>query len=230
RCEQGVYIVNLSGIILLETVDDFKRVCIEHLLDKHTIFNLSELSFVGSTGITVFLESIKRIYNSREKKVKMVGVSSEFEKIFVTNLTDMVEFFDNEKQAFMSIFQPERVTHHQPQQTQSYNQPQQQSNYNAVQGMDGMRFQQEQATQQQAQQSQNTHYHQPAAQPQPQVVQAPPTDTLCDMICRRIRERQILEAEGLAYIVNKVAFNDNDRKFTEEMVAPVNNVAVDATT
>ena len=150
RCEQGVYIVNLSGQILLDNIDDFKRVCVEHLLDKHTIFNLSELSFVGSTGITIFLESIRRIFNAKDKKVKMVGASSEFEKIFNTNLTDMVEFFENEKQAFMSIFQPERVAYERAQQQA---QPVQQ-NYGAVQGMNGMQFQQERAANQQAAQQQ----------------------------------------------------------------------------
>ena len=92
RCEQGVYIVNLSGIILLETVDDFKRICIEHLLDKHTIFNLNELSFVGSTGITVFLESIKRIYNARDKKVNMVQLVVYV--FFFTNLTRFIRVIE----------------------------------------------------------------------------------------------------------------------------------------
>ena len=48
---------------------------------KEIIVNFSDLQFVGSTGITQFVQSLKNIHNETDFTPKYCGVKSEFQKI-----------------------------------------------------------------------------------------------------------------------------------------------------
>jgi anti-anti-sigma factor len=48
---------------------------------KEIILNFANLEFVGSSGITQFVQSLKNIHNETEFTPKYCGVKSEFQKI-----------------------------------------------------------------------------------------------------------------------------------------------------
>lgn len=78
-----VTIVEISGKISYENVDPFREKCLNTFgSDKKVIFNLQGLSFVGSTGITQFVGTIKDLMETNPEGVRLCGVGSEFQKVF----------------------------------------------------------------------------------------------------------------------------------------------------
>ena len=71
--------------------------------DNKLVFNLSELNFVGSVGITDFIEVIIQISAESAKGVALCGVSSEFQRI-ISAKNSSIAFFYNEDQAVKSFY------------------------------------------------------------------------------------------------------------------------------
>ena len=64
---------------------------------KRVILNLQNLEFVGSSGITQFVQSLKAIHHETHTTPKYCGVRSEFQKIMKAfDNTNEFEFFDDE--------------------------------------------------------------------------------------------------------------------------------------
>jgi len=63
---------------------------------KEIIVNFSDLQFVGSTGITQFVQSLKNIHNETDFTPKYCGVKSEFQKIIKAfDEGNEVDFYDD---------------------------------------------------------------------------------------------------------------------------------------
>lgn len=98
-----VTVVHLSGQIDYETADRFKDTCLKNLKHKKIVFNLDQLNFVGSSGITPFLETMETLSEVNKDQMKFCKVSVEFRRIFeVGNLKD-IEICENLEQAQQSI-------------------------------------------------------------------------------------------------------------------------------
>lgn len=94
--QDGVMIVHLSGYINFETVPPLRKAC-EKLLDcPKVIFNLRELSFVGSSGITGFVEILKEFSQNRNQPLKICAASSEFQRVFRSGFLTEMQFFESE--------------------------------------------------------------------------------------------------------------------------------------
>jgi anti-anti-sigma factor len=64
---------------------------------KKIILNLRELEFVGSSGITQFVQSLKAIHQQTDIVPKYCGVRSEFRKIMKAfDETNEFDFYDDE--------------------------------------------------------------------------------------------------------------------------------------
>ena len=77
--------------------------------DNKLVFNLSDLNFVGSIGITDFVEVIIQINLESAKGVALCGVSSEFQRI-ISAKNSSIAFFHNEDQAVKSFYGMNVVT------------------------------------------------------------------------------------------------------------------------
>ena len=82
-------IISVDGKIDHETHDavcDFINNTIEKnkqaTISREIIVNLQNLEFVGSSGITQFVQSLKSIHNETDFTPKYCGVKSEFQRIF----------------------------------------------------------------------------------------------------------------------------------------------------
>ncbi len=105
RQNEDQIILSLEGKIDYETQDDACAV-INKTIEKNKtdetpkkiIVSMKELQFVGSAGITQFVEQLKKIHDQTDVTPKYVAVKSEFQKIIKAfDEENEFEFFDDEK-------------------------------------------------------------------------------------------------------------------------------------
>jgi anti-anti-sigma factor len=73
---------------------------------KKIIFNLENLEFVGSSGISSFVQTLKDFNSAAPNKPAYCNVKSEFKRVIKAfDETDAFEFFENEERARKSFDQ-----------------------------------------------------------------------------------------------------------------------------
>ncbi|MBC7395941.1 MAG: STAS domain-containing protein [Bdellovibrionales bacterium] len=97
KSTDGSIVISIDGKVDYESQD---QVCatINHTIErnkkdqaaKKIIVNFKNLEFVGSSGITQFVQSLKQIHHETDVTPKYCGVRSEFQKI--------IKAFDEENQ------------------------------------------------------------------------------------------------------------------------------------
>lgn len=103
---ESMMVVHLKGRIDLETIEPFVS-WVNHLRNHEVIFNMRDLSFVGSNGITAFVDSMRSLAKHSTKSIKFCCVSSEFRRIFGATLAQEVEIHDDIYRAQMAFRQPQ---------------------------------------------------------------------------------------------------------------------------
>ncbi len=89
----GVYVVSLIGQMNFEAADNLKTNCLQKFVNQDVIFNLQELNFVGSSGITPFLELLSELSRKSGPKFKICSVCSEFMRMFEVGTVDGIEIY-----------------------------------------------------------------------------------------------------------------------------------------
>lgn len=79
--QKEIMIVHLSGSIDVESVDLFRQACRGPLGGRPVLFNLENLSFVGSTGLRPFLESLNDLTKTTGSDVRFCEVRNDFRQI-----------------------------------------------------------------------------------------------------------------------------------------------------
>lgn len=100
-----VTIVYLSGFLDYESSSAFRRLCLEKLLSSRVVFDLRELSFVGSSGISTFLETFKDFREGAAFLPRFSNVGTEFRRLFHSSQLMGNEFFSSEEGAINSFYQ-----------------------------------------------------------------------------------------------------------------------------
>lgn len=100
---QDITIVSLGGTLDIEHTQAFKIACLRNLQAKKVIFNMSQASFVGSTGIQSFLETITGLSQSATSGIKFVGVGVEFRRLFQNLELANLGIYENEDAAIISF-------------------------------------------------------------------------------------------------------------------------------
>jgi anti-anti-sigma factor len=101
--QDGVFVITLSGQLDFESADSLRNTCRRLFKEKKVIFNLAHLNFVGSSGLTPFLELLGEMNKSHGKDIKLCSVSSEFVRLFEAGELYGLEVYENEngaRQAF----------------------------------------------------------------------------------------------------------------------------------
>lgn len=100
-----VVVVNLSGRINMEYTEIFRDACLRDISrrSKKIIFNMRDLSFVGSNGIMPFVQALKELAAQDETQLRFCQVGSEFKKIFAASPLSNIQIFDNEDTAMASL-------------------------------------------------------------------------------------------------------------------------------
>ncbi len=98
-----ITVVHLSGHIDYESADKFKDSCLKALNNQKVVFNLENLSFVGSSGITPFLETMITLSESNKNIMKFCRVGSEFRKIFASGALKDIEICEDVETAKSAV-------------------------------------------------------------------------------------------------------------------------------
>ncbi|MEQ1876194.1 MAG: STAS domain-containing protein, partial [Bdellovibrionia bacterium] len=102
--KQGdISIISLKGHLDFETAEPFRRAFLDRLSDEKVVFNFQELSFVGSSGITLFFDLLREFASRRTVKPKFCGMGSEFRKIFAASPLAELEIYDTANTAVTSF-------------------------------------------------------------------------------------------------------------------------------
>lgn len=103
RKNGDVTIVQLLGTIDFGAAIKFKQDCVPELVDKQVVFNFEGLHFVGSCGITDFINAVGEVFTRSQVTPKLCGVSTEFQKIIESSVIGNVEFYKSELSAIKSF-------------------------------------------------------------------------------------------------------------------------------
>lgn len=102
---EDIVIVNLSGRINMEYTETFREACLQDIAQRSSkiVFNLKELSFVGSNGIMPFVQTLKDLAGTKQTQLRFCQVSSEFQKIFAASPLANIQIFDDPTHAVASL-------------------------------------------------------------------------------------------------------------------------------
>ncbi len=100
----GSVVISLDGKVDYETQDEICELINDTITKnkkdqsaRNIILNLKNLEFVGSSGITQFVQSLKAIHQNTDVIPKYCGVKSEFRKIIKAfDEQNQFDFFDDE--------------------------------------------------------------------------------------------------------------------------------------
>lgn len=97
-----VFVVHLSGAIDVESVDLFRQACRGPLGGRPVLFHLGALSYVGSTGLRTFLESLYSLTKQEGSDVRFCEVRRDFRQILEATPLGRRPFLDAEGSALES--------------------------------------------------------------------------------------------------------------------------------
>lgn len=90
-----VQLVYLSGRLDIESVESFRWACQGRLRGQKILLNMEHVSFVGSTGIVPFLETLTELSRDPQSDLRFCRVGIEFRRIMgATPLRDRPLFDD----------------------------------------------------------------------------------------------------------------------------------------
>ena len=113
------FVVDIEGKLDYENQVSLKDCLDEILFDTsgtasfhspQIIFNLEKLQFVGSSGISTFVQTLRMVQGGSAIKPRYCNVGSEFKKIMKAFAQgDDFEFFENEESAMASFQHESRI-------------------------------------------------------------------------------------------------------------------------
>ncbi|MBK7842536.1 MAG: STAS domain-containing protein [Bdellovibrionales bacterium] len=101
--------VYLKGRIDLETIERFLG-CLDHLKSYKVIFDLKDLCFVGSNGISIFVSAIQQLNQTSCMGITFCHASSEFKRIFAATFVPEIVVHEDFQKALRAISIPQAIT------------------------------------------------------------------------------------------------------------------------
>ena len=101
-----IVVVYLSGRVDVETAEPFREACLNQLISHKVVFDFKQLSFVGSSGLLPFLETIQEFAGRNANGFKFCGVGSEFRRVFSSTALVEIQIFDTDIQAVQAFLNP----------------------------------------------------------------------------------------------------------------------------
>lgn len=90
-----VVVVSISGLLDFERAYEFRKKSLRHFMQNKVIFSLKELSFVGSTGLSSFAETLSQIAARNPNGLGLCDVSFEYEKLLQPYIGEKLIIFKN---------------------------------------------------------------------------------------------------------------------------------------
>ena len=93
----NIFIIDLKGEVDFASAEPFYQVCMSELSKKNLVFNLKNLYFVGSDGLSNFMGTIKDL--KTQSNLRFCCVGPEFQKVFADSEIKDIDIYEDEKSA-----------------------------------------------------------------------------------------------------------------------------------
>ena len=101
--EGDVVVVHLKGRVDYESAEPFRSHCVRYLAQEKVVFNLESLAFVGSIGITDFVQIMTQLAETNPVGIKFAGVGNEFRRVFEASEIRQLEIYESTNRALMAF-------------------------------------------------------------------------------------------------------------------------------
>jgi len=100
--EGNVCIVDLAGEVDFHSVESFRTACMRDFIETNVIFNMKDLQFVGSDGLSSFMQTMGDL--KQYTHLKLCCVSSEFSQLFANHYTmKHMDIYQDEQSAVIAF-------------------------------------------------------------------------------------------------------------------------------
>lgn len=100
---EDVVVVSISGCLNYEALDAFRLHCKQLVTGKRVVVNLDGLNFVGSSGITDFVDTLIDMRQTAAGQLELCGVGSEFRRIFSSSPLSTVTVHASQSEALTAL-------------------------------------------------------------------------------------------------------------------------------
>ncbi len=107
--EGNALVVHLMGRIDYEGMEAFRHTCLNQWVGKSLIFNFSQLAFVGSIGVSGFIETLGLLAQKNPEGLRLCEVGPEFCRMIQSREFNGISVFDSLELAKESLAQVQRV-------------------------------------------------------------------------------------------------------------------------
>jgi anti-anti-sigma factor len=107
--KDGVTVISLEGYLDFETPLIFERDCLKRIATPHVVFDFGGLNFIGSSGLTSFLQTIGDFTKTAKGEIRFARVGIEFKRLMIIGEMSPTGFFNTVDSAFTSVFQPKEI-------------------------------------------------------------------------------------------------------------------------
>lgn len=98
-----VTVISISGPLTIDCTQPFRQAILKRYRGQKLVFNMSQASFVGSTGIHDFVETLRELGQGHDFGVKVAGPKVEFKRILQNLEIQRLEICDSESLAVRSF-------------------------------------------------------------------------------------------------------------------------------
>ena len=103
KSNKDVTIIQVQGTLDIEDTQSFKTAILKNFSERKLVFNMQKASFVGSTGLGPFLETLKEFSALNAHGIKLVGVSIDFQRLFQNLELANLQIYESEDRAIQSF-------------------------------------------------------------------------------------------------------------------------------
>ena len=95
--DKDIFIIDLKGEVDFASAEPFYQTCMSKLPRKNIVFNLKNLNFVGSDGLSSFMNTIKDL--KERASLQFCCVGSEFKRVFAESEIKDIAIYEDEQSA-----------------------------------------------------------------------------------------------------------------------------------
>ena len=93
----NILVIDLKGEVDFASAEPFYQTCMNILSEKNIIFNLKNLNFVGSDGLSSFVNTMKDL--KAKSSLQFCCVGSEFRRVFAESEIKDISIHESEQSA-----------------------------------------------------------------------------------------------------------------------------------
>ena len=97
KSNNNALVIDLKGEVDFASSEAFYQTCMKELSKKNIVFNLKSLSFVGSDGLSSFMNTLKDL--RKKSSIQFCCVASEFKRVFADSEIQDIAIYEDEQSA-----------------------------------------------------------------------------------------------------------------------------------